>query len=102
MCTIGLDARKFSCAKISTFTVLIIIVYHQTRKNVYVRFVTNNKNRKKVFNLNKREKVYAPVVVHDGVEAMSDGEYRGVRELGPDRGLDEVVRHHVHGGRRLV
>ena len=43
-----------------------------------------------------------PVVVHDGVEPVGDGEDRAVRELPPDGGLHQVVRLKVHSRRGLV
>ena len=43
-----------------------------------------------------------PVVVHDGVESVGDGEDAAPGELLPDRGLDKVVRLQVHGCRGLV
>ena len=43
-----------------------------------------------------------PIIVHDGVEAVSDGEHRTIPELCLDRGLDQVVCLQVDRRRRLV
>jgi hypothetical protein len=45
---------------------------------------------------------YDFIVVSHGVEAVGDGDDRGVLELLPDALLDEVVRLHVHVRCRLV
>lgn len=39
-----------------------------------------------------------PCVIHDGVQAMSDGQDRTVLKLRADGGLNEVVGLHVHSG----
>ena len=44
----------------------------------------------------------APGGVHDGVDAVGDGDGGAVGELPPDGVLDEVVGLQVHGGRGLV
>ena len=44
----------------------------------------------------------SPVAVHDGVDAVGDGDDGTVGELLADRVLDELVRLQIHGGRRLV
>lgn len=46
--------------------------------------------------------VLLPGVVHDGVEAVSDGQDGAVFKLGADGGLDQVVCLHVHSSRGLV
>ena len=43
-----------------------------------------------------------PVVVHDGVEPVGDGEDAAPGELLPDGGLDQVVSLQVHGCCGLV
>ena len=43
-----------------------------------------------------------PVVVHDGVQAVGDGQQGAAPEGLAERGLDQGVRLHVHGRRRLV
>ena len=43
-----------------------------------------------------------PGVVHDGVEAVGDGQHGAVLKLGPDRGLDQGVGLQVHGRRGFV
>lgn len=43
-----------------------------------------------------------PVVVHDGVQAMSYGQDSAVRKLRADGGLDQIVRLHVDCCRGLV
>ena len=46
--------------------------------------------------------VRVPVVVHDGVEAVSNGEDGGISKLCADGLLDEVVSLQVHSCRCLV
>ena len=43
-----------------------------------------------------------PIVIHDGIKSVSNGEYSASFELLSDGVLDEVVRLHVDGGRGLV
>ena len=43
-----------------------------------------------------------PVVVHDGVQSVGDGEDAAPGELLPDGGLDQVVSLQVHGCCGLV
>ena len=43
-----------------------------------------------------------PVVVHDGVEPVGDGQDAAVGELLPDRGLDQVVSFQVDRSGCLV
>lgn len=44
----------------------------------------------------------SPVVVHDGVEPMCDGQHCAVLKLGADGGLDEVIGLQVNGSCSLV
>ena len=44
----------------------------------------------------------SPGVVHDGVEAVGDGQHGAVLKLGPDGGLDQSVGLQVHGRRGFV
>ena len=43
-----------------------------------------------------------PIVVHDGVESMSDGQYCAVSELPPYGLLNELISFQVHRGRGFV
>ena len=45
---------------------------------------------------------YPPIVVHDGVEAVSDGQHCAVSELPPYGLLNELISFKVHRGRGLV
>lgn len=45
---------------------------------------------------------HRPVVVHDGVDAMSNRNDRAGSEFSANSGLDEVVRLRIHGCCRLV
>ena len=47
-------------------------------------------------------KASIPVIVHDGVEPVCDGEHGAVGKLPSDGLLDEVVGLEVHGSRGLV
>ena len=44
----------------------------------------------------------SPVIVHDGVEAVGNGDDSRISKLSTDRFLDEVVCFHVDGSSRLV
>ena len=45
---------------------------------------------------------FLPIVVHDGVESMSDGQYCAVSELPPYGLLNELISFQVHRGRGFV
>ena len=45
---------------------------------------------------------HSPIVVHDGVESMSDGQYCAVSELPPYGLLNELISFQVHRGRGFV
>lgn len=44
----------------------------------------------------------SPVVVHDCVESVGDGQYSAVFKLGTDGALDEVIRLQVNGSSGLI
>ena len=44
----------------------------------------------------------SPVIIHDGVEPVSNGKYRAVSELSPYRPLNEVIRFHVYRSRGFI
>ena len=46
--------------------------------------------------------IRSPIVIHDGIEPVSDGDDCTLGKLGPDGLLDEVVRLQIHGSRSLV
>ena len=50
----------------------------------------------------KRIRGTLPIVVHDGVESMSDGQYCAVSELPPYGLLNELISFQVHRGRGFV
>lgn len=43
-----------------------------------------------------------PCVVHDSVESVSNGKDSAALELGPDGGLDEIIRLQVNSGCRFI
>ena len=58
-------------------------------------------NRRKVEKQKKKIKA-SPIVVHDGVEAMSDGQYCAVSELSPNGLLYQFISFQVHRGRGFI
>ena len=44
----------------------------------------------------------SPVIIHDGVEPVSNGKYSAVSKLSPYRLLNEVIRFHVYRSRGFI
>ena len=43
-----------------------------------------------------------PIIVHDGVEPVRNGEHCAVSEFTPNRLLNELIRFQVHRGRGFI
>ena len=63
---------------------------------------THSPDQKLASTTQKEGKVLLPIIVHNGVEPVSNGKNCAVSELPPNRLLNEFISFQVHRGRGFI